>query len=59
MHVYSMCSSHTVHHQHVSITIVIIIGLIYGNMGNPYILSKCITEPLEVTKNALNFLYRQ
>ena len=52
-----MCLSHTVHHQHVSITIVIVIRLIYRNIRNPNSLSKCITEPLQVTKNALNFLY--
>ena len=57
MQVCSMCLSHTVHYQHVSITIIIVVRLIYRNIRNPNSLSKCITEPLEVTKNALNFLY--
>ena len=52
-----MCLSHTVHHQHVSIITVIVIRLIYRNIRNPIGLSKCITERLEVTKNALNFVY--
>ena len=57
MHVCSMCLSHTVHHQHISVTFVIVVRLIYRNVRNPNSLSKCIPEPQEVTKNALNFLY--
>jgi hypothetical protein len=57
MHVRSMCLSHTIHHQHISVTFVIIVRLIYRNIRNPNSLTKCITEPLEVTKNALTFLY--
>jgi len=49
--------SHAIHHQYVSITIVIIVRLIYRNIRNSNSLSKCITEPPEVTKNPLNVLY--
>ena len=45
--------SHTVQHQHISTTIMIVIR----NIGNPSSLSKCITKTPEVTKNALKFLY--
>ena len=54
MHVCIMCFlSHTVHHQHISTTIMIV----NRYTGYTISLSKCITKPPEVTKNALKFLY--
>jgi len=50
-----MCSSRTVHHQHVSVTIATIIMVNDKNVRNPKSLSKCISEQLDVTNNASNF----
>jgi len=46
-----MCVSHTVHHQHVSIAVATIVKVTYKNVRNPNSLSKCVSEPLDVTKN--------
>jgi len=45
--------SNTVHHQHVSITVMTVIRVTYRNIRNTNSLSKCLSEPLDVTKNVL------
>jgi len=60
MHVCEMCLSHvfTIHHQLVSIAFAIIIRITYKIIRNPNSLLKYISEPLDVTNNISNSLYR-
>jgi len=48
----------TIHHQHASIAFAIIMRITYKIIRNPNSLSKCISEPLHVTNNISNSLYR-
>jgi hypothetical protein len=46
-----------VYHQHVSFAITTIIRAVYKSIRNPNILSKCISELLDITKNVSNPLF--
>ena len=47
MHGYIMCISHTIHHQHVSVTTATIFGVTHKNNRNASNLSKHLTDPLD------------
>jgi len=59
MHVCEMCLSYilTIHHQLVSIAVAFIITITYKIIRNPKSLSKCMSEPLDVTNNISYFMY--
>jgi len=43
-----MCLSHNIHHQNISVAVVIFIWVFYKNIGNSNYLSKCITNHLRL-----------
>jgi len=45
-----MCLSHNIHHQNVSIAVVMIVKVFYKNIRNPKSLSKCITKHLSLQR---------
>jgi len=53
-----MCLSRINHYQHVSTAFANIIKVNNQNIRDPNNLSKCMSEPLSVTKSVSNFLYR-
>jgi len=59
MQLSEMCLSHTIHYQHFSIAVATIIRVTYKNIRNPNSLSKCISDPVHVTKIVLSFVYIQ
>ena len=48
--------SRTIHHEHVSIVVETIFMVTYRNISYANSLSKSTSEPLDVTRNALNYL---
>jgi hypothetical protein len=57
IHVCRTCLSHTVHHYHVSVAFMTIFRVIYNKIKNQNSLSKCKSEPHDITKNVFTFLY--
>jgi len=57
MHVRKMCLSQVIYYRHVSIALAVIIRVIYKIIISPNRLSKCISQPLIVTKHVSNFLH--
>jgi len=58
MYVCRMCSSQTVYHQLASIAATSVM-ITYGNIRNSNSLSQHVSEPLNVTKNVLNFAHKE
>ena len=52
-----MCLSQTIHHEHVSITAAITFRITFKKIRNPNKMSKCISEPLDITKKVTDPLY--
>ena len=49
------CVYHVIRHQRVSVAVAAMIRVTWKNAGSPNSLSKCISEPVDVTKNISNF----